>query len=137
MTDKGKRNGYGPGTDPDGGVVGEPGVSAEDALLHGDWQSMSYYEEGDRVTLSGVEYVFRNGRFVQIPKRSWIERWYGVMPFVIIILDIAGMSWLCIKYWEDIRPYFDVILTLNTIAVIFFTVFIMVGIEIYIEKKNQ
>ena len=108
----------------------------EKKLQGGDWQP-THSIEGERVTLNGIEYVCRNGRFVQIPKRSWIERWYGILPFIIIFLDITGMGWLCVKYCEDIRPYFDVILTLNTIAVIFFTVFIMVGIETYIEKKKQ
>lgn len=103
----------------------------------GDWQPAHKYVNGDRVAYDGIEYECRNGKFVPLYKRSWLERWYNMIPFIFILLDVAVLSCVAIKYWATIRPYFDIITIFNTFALIIFTMLTMIGIETYIDNKKK
>ena len=105
----------------------------------GVWQPMQplAYTEGDRVQIGGAEYEYHRGQYVPTRRLSWLERWYSLLPFVIIILDVIGVSWVCVRYWETVRSYYDTILAVDCIFVITLTVFIMIRIETYIENKRR
>lgn len=116
-------------------------LSDDTPMEQGDWKPMRGYAEGDHVVFSGVEYEYRDGRFVPVNvpvrKRSWLERWYNMLPFAIIILDVTGLGWFVIKYWSTFYQYFDMIFALNMVVVLALIIFVMAGIETYIESKNK
>lgn len=103
----------------------------------GDWQPPHIYVDGERVVYDGIEYEYLKGKFIPTHKRSWLERWYNMLPFVIIIINISSISWIGIRYWETVRSYFDMIVTLDLVTVILFTVSVMIGIEKYIEGRKK
>ena len=102
-------------------------------MEQGDWQPMYTYVEGERVVEDGIEYEYRKGKFVPVHKRSWLERIYGIYPYVIITLDAAVMSWVCFRYWEIVSQFFAGLLILNVGIVLGLTVPVMLEMDTYIR----
>ena len=105
---------------------------------HGEWQPSPTYTEGDRVTMGGVEYVFRDGKFVKACRRSRPKPWVSMIPFVITVLDITAMSIVCVRHWDSVSRFFTDLAVLNAAAVIG-TVSLLMEIEGFfgLEKRRQ